>query len=424
MLRLIFKNLWARRCHNGWLLAELILVSVVTWVIVDPVVVMTHDRSLPEGFQPEGLYLIGLEELPTVSALYRAQESDSVRSVAHFERILQRLRSYAGVASATPVLENLMPYSGSNSSYNLQLDSTKVTSFMMCFVEKSDFFRTLGMEGAEGMTTAQLDGMTFEPDDFVLTANAGGGTPLLRRTVMDSDSLLTRVTGVVRPFRMISCMQPVPVSLYPAKGVKAEQIPGDVGILFRVKEGTSVDAFLHQFRPWMVKELKSGNLYVRSVKPYPVIRSDHEFSYGVTNKYRLNLALGVFFLVNLCLGVAGTFWMQTRSRSEEVGVMLSFGANPRHILRMLIGEGWIQTTLATLIGCLGYFNFALKDGLFTNAWNPGELSPDYLINSFGWHFLLVSLLVWLILLLVVTIGVYIPARRLAAINPVEALRDE
>lgn len=132
----------------------------------------------------------------------------------------------------------------------------------------------------------------------------------------------------------------------------------------------------------------------------------------------------MFFLVNLCLGVAGTFWMQTRSRSEEVGVMLSFGANPRHILRMLIGEGWIQTTLATLIGCLGYFNFALKDGLFTNAWNPGELSPDYLINSFGWHFLLVSLLVWLILLLVVTIGVYIPARRLAAINPVEALRDE
>ena len=37
MIRLIMKNLWARRRKNGWLLAELILVSIVTWVIVDPV---------------------------------------------------------------------------------------------------------------------------------------------------------------------------------------------------------------------------------------------------------------------------------------------------------------------------------------------------------------------------------------------------
>ena len=29
MIRLIMKNLWARRRKNGWLLAELILVSIV-----------------------------------------------------------------------------------------------------------------------------------------------------------------------------------------------------------------------------------------------------------------------------------------------------------------------------------------------------------------------------------------------------------
>lgn len=424
MLRLIFKNLWARRRRNGWLLAELILVSVITWVIADPLVVMTHDRLLPEGFQTEGLYLIGLDELPSVSPLYHAEESDSFRSVAHFERILQRIRSYAGVVSATSTIENLMPYSSSNSSYRLRLDSTQVTSFVISFVEKSDFFQTLGLKGAEGMTAAQLDEMTFEPNTFVLTANADGGTPLLRRSAVDRDSLLTRVVGVVQPFRMISCMQPVPVSLYPVKAVKVEQIPGDVAILFRVREGISMNAFLSEFRPWMVKELKSGNLFATSVQPYSVIRSKHEFNYGVTNKYRLNLVLGWFFLVNLCLGVAGTLWMQTRSRCEEVGVMLSFGANSRYILCMLMGESWVLTTSATLIGCLGYLNFALKDGLFTNAWNPNELSSEYLINSLGWHFLGVSLLVWFILLLVVTIGVYIPARRLAAIHPVEALRAE
>ena len=43
MLKLILKNLWARRRRNGWLLAELILVSIVTWIILDPVIVMTYD---------------------------------------------------------------------------------------------------------------------------------------------------------------------------------------------------------------------------------------------------------------------------------------------------------------------------------------------------------------------------------------------
>lgn len=53
MLKLIFKNLWARRRRNGWLLAELILVSIVTWIILDPVIVVTHDRSIPLGYDAD-----------------------------------------------------------------------------------------------------------------------------------------------------------------------------------------------------------------------------------------------------------------------------------------------------------------------------------------------------------------------------------
>ena len=55
MLHLIGKNLWARRYHNGWLLAELIIVSMVIWVLTDPIVVTTHDRGLPTGITEEGM---------------------------------------------------------------------------------------------------------------------------------------------------------------------------------------------------------------------------------------------------------------------------------------------------------------------------------------------------------------------------------
>ena len=53
MFKLIWKNLWARRRKNGWLLAELILVSIISWVVLDPVIVVTHDRNIPLGYDAE-----------------------------------------------------------------------------------------------------------------------------------------------------------------------------------------------------------------------------------------------------------------------------------------------------------------------------------------------------------------------------------
>ena len=184
-----------------------------------------------------------------------------------------------------------------------------------------------------------------------------------------------------------------------------------------------MDRFLHDFKPWMIKEMKAGNLFARTAKAYNKIIDEREFSEGVTSKYRMNTALALFFMVNLCLGVIGTFWMQTRVRREEVGVMLSFGATPRHIIRLLMGEGVVLTTFAVFIGCLLYLQYAIKEGLYVgNSWMN---SPDkYWVSEFTPHFLILSVLVYLVLLAVVLIGIYIPARRISRIPPTEALRDE
>ena len=58
MLKLILKNLWARRVRNAWLLAELILVTVLTWYITDPLFVLSYNQTLPLGYEPDGLLLI------------------------------------------------------------------------------------------------------------------------------------------------------------------------------------------------------------------------------------------------------------------------------------------------------------------------------------------------------------------------------
>ncbi|MBR2238017.1 MAG: transposase [Prevotella sp.] len=50
--------------------------------------------------------------------------------------------------------------------------------------------------------------------------------------------------------------------------------------------------------------------------------------------FNLQIATAVFFLINLCLGIIGTFWMQTKRRTEESGIMRAFGATKRRIMHL------------------------------------------------------------------------------------------
>ena len=64
-----------------------------------------------------------------------------------------------------------------------------------------------------------------------------------------------------------------------------------------------------------------------------------------------------------------------------------------------------------------------KEGL-AKGQNWVESTESYWVSDFTSHYLLVSLVIFLILLVVVLVGIYIPARNISRIPPTEALRDE
>lgn len=89
MFKLIWKNLWARRRKNGWLLAELILVSIISWVVLDPVIVVTHDRNIPLGYDAERLCLISLGALQPQAPGYDAEAQDSATLVDNYYNLVR-----------------------------------------------------------------------------------------------------------------------------------------------------------------------------------------------------------------------------------------------------------------------------------------------------------------------------------------------
>ena len=64
----------------------------------------------------------------------------------------------------------------------------------------------------------------------------------------------------------------------------------------------------------------------------------------VNNDNFIAKSIALFFFVNILLCMIGTFYLRTRKRSEEAGVMRSFGASRGFIIREMLGEGFAMVT--------------------------------------------------------------------------------
>ncbi len=431
MWKLILKNLWSRRRRNGWLLAELILVAILSWYIFDPVMVVTYERHLPLGYDADRLCMVSVGMLPQEAPGYEPQAADSASLMQTYLNLVDRTRQHPDVEQATPVLSFVYPGAMGNgtSSFIAEGDSVAHTALFIEFLPHTHFFETYGFQSGKGsMSAAQLSDLD-NGDYYIMTEDLLEGmfrTHIYRNQrcwkVNGTDTCYTAVKGTVKSCKYLSDKRPVPIVFMPLQNPDILSSLDNMRIVVRLKEGVRMERFLHDFRPWMLRQLRIGNLYARELQSYNEINAAREFS-DSTVLYRRSLSIALFFLVNLCLGVIGTFWMQTRTRREEVGVMLSYGATPHRIRLLLLGEGTALTTLATFIGCFIYLQYAFSEGLNTGSSLMEAVTPSW-VDNFGLHFFLVSLMVYVILLLVVWIGIYIPARRISSISPTEALRDE
>lgn len=431
MWKLILKNLWSRRRRNGWLLAELILVAILSWYIFDPVMVVTYERHLPLGYDADRLCMVSVGMLPQEAPGYEPQAADSASLMQTYLNLVDRARQHPDVEQATPVLSFVYPgaMGTGTSSFIAEGDSVAHTALFIEFLPHTHFFEAYGFQSGKGsMSAAQLSDLD-NGDYYIMTEDLLEGmfrTHIYRNQrcwkVNGTDTCYTAVKGTVKSCKYLSDKRPVPIVFMPLQNPDILSSLDNMRIVVRLKEGVRMERFLHDFRPWMLRQLRIGNLYARELQSYDEINAAREFS-DSTVLYRRSLSIALFFLVNLCLGVIGTFWMQTRTRREEVGVMLSYGATPHRIRLLLLGEGTALTTLATFIGCFIYLQYAFSEGLNTGSSLMEAVTPSW-VDNFGLHFFFVSLMVYVILLLVVWIGIYIPARRISSISPTEALRDE
>ncbi len=141
---------------------------------------------------------------------------------------------------------------------------------------------------------------------------------------------------------------------------------------------------------------------------------------GDTDKVNSQTIVVLFLLVNVFLGLIGTFWFRTRRRRSEIALRLAMGSTKNQVFRLLAGEGLLLLALVMLPAMIVCYNIGVAEFTIGRT----ELIATWPVKWSFVRFLLGSLGAWLLIALMVIVGIWFPARQAMNIQPAEALHEE
>ena len=128
--------------------------------------------------------------------------------------------------------------------------------------------------------------------------------------------------------------------------------------------------------------------------------------------------VGAFTLLVAGVGVANIMYVTVKERTREIGVKMALGARRRHVMAQFVFEAMLLACGGGMIGLLG--SAALVLGVDSMPIN--DMAMEFLLNpKLSWPIGITTVLI------LTTIGLaagVFPARKAAAIQPIESLRYE
>lgn len=399
---------------NVWIVIEFIIVSVVLWYISDYLFAQYSISAEPKGFDTEHCYLLTLQELTDKSPEYIADRTPEQMAEDRYE-ILNRLKRRPEVEAAS-YSQNSYPYNSSNSGLSAKYDS--IWAHGLRRVATSEFPIVFRYEGINGETPEQIakeleDGkilfsdnfFTYRRSDAKLVQDIEKGTIAVER-----DSMFVETGTPLKPVRYSD------FSPWSSFGLFTEKAAGSSFILW-------MDELCIRVRPDMDKDIINslmseaqtqfhvGNYILNNVQSFDDIRQAYQQGdYDQQRNYYVGMG---FMLLNIFLGLLGTFWFRTQQRVQEIALRKVNGATNSSVFARLVSEGLILLVIATPIA---FVIDALLAKYELNTW---------LYGYFVWKNLVINALIaFALMAIMVVAGIFFPANRAMKIQPAEALKDE
>ena len=437
---MILKTLWAHRKQNGFVFAEIILITVLSFYFIDQLVVTTYDIHFcrPVGdFEREHLLVAQVGDL----SMPEEKQDTAKVSLAALYALRDQIQALSEVQNAA-LVNDFIGAGGDGYNY-ISTFSSETDSTCRCgarqrgFLLHEKYFETQGLTPIEGSPSAAQLSDECPEDGAVISRSMAlalfGTDQVVGRRIMEwdfSDRALREkggytpvkhytVAGVLEDFRLLSYERYAYSILVPQ--TRLWNLTSQM--LIRLRPEVDAEAFVSKMKDTMKEELRSCNLALVSLKTYPEYQKEFAFGDQVVLSTLIGLMLGLL-LVNVMLGTLGTYWLQLRKRTEDIGILRSFGAKRRNIFWMVWSEITLLTLIACIIGQIIWMQFAINFGLSKGQTMTGNGQETDWVNNFWLHFLIICVIQYLLMLVIVTLGIIIPALIAMYRKPINALRHE
>jgi putative ABC transport system permease protein len=364
-------------------------------------------KSVRLGFVPENLLTL---RIAAPSQLTGSRISD------FYQEIVERVRAVPGVESAAVARD--FPLSGTDPSMPIDTEGKTPSPVQGEIVTRyravgDDYFRTLQIPVLQGRTfderdTANSSAVAIVSESFARKywpGESAVGKRIKPRFDGSSWCVVVGVTTDVRHWGADVVIEPT--AYYPYT-----QVPDSMRSLIEANMGIAVRSrlgqrdILHSIGAAVAAVNSDVPVYDAKTMESMVSDSDSLRNFDL-------LLLGGFSFLALALATVGVYAVMAYSvsqRAREIGIRIALGARSRDVLRLILRQGARLAIAGSLIGVTGAF--FLRKIMASLLYGLSANDP------------LILCIVPCVMVLVIVLACWLPARRATKIDPMSALRYE
>ncbi|HEV3409496.1 MAG TPA: FtsX-like permease family protein, partial [Chthoniobacterales bacterium] len=330
---------------------------------------------------------------------------------AFFDRLLERLRNVPSV-SAAGIVTDFPLFGGGSTGFDVEgrppaaPGQRPMTEYRLI---SSEYFAAMGMKLVRGRAFSRSDNETAPGvviiNETMAARYFAGEDPLGRRLLLSEPKDMREIVGVVADVRNYGLDAEVKPEVYvpflqSAPGYLSSVVSAMTIVVRSPIEPTALAAALRE----QVQALDKD-------QPVSAIKTMESYLADSIAQRRFNMfLLGAFAALALVLaavGIYGVIAYSVTQRTHEIGIRMALGAQKGDVLRMVVRQGMTLALIGIAVGVAGALGLTrlIANLLFgVNAADPLTFAAISLLLGF-----------------VAFLACYVPARRAAKLDPVQAL---